>query len=505
MKRTQTSTEYMVILSVVVIVGLITVNTMSSVTLIGGGSEDKAEDAGLQTGEVGIMDSALGSTGSQKIIIRNNQAEDINILNISIKNSSGEYTLFSDDDKLLLSGKKKTLVNTSSVDLCSESGERFDTKIIVWYSKVGAEYSFEAEVSGECAESIETPESVSGSSNTAPGPITLNNPSDGETYVYQPATLNVTVNDGDGDEMDVDFYGGEKWSLFLGEMENDIPAQDGSSRGIFFKSDGTKMFEIGVENDMIYESDLAEPWNISTANYAGKNISTHKGNASGIFFKSDGTMMFETDYDSAEIYAYTLEDPWNITNASYEMNITARDDDPADVFINDNGDKMYEVGLSSARIYEYDLSDPWNLSTASYNSNITTEDASPSSLFFKGDGTKMYELGTDADVIYEYNLSSPWALSSANYTGVSRNTPAVGIYFRPDGSMLYEILSDHIGWLSLHKFFGSQSSVQDGSDATIEVDGLGTENEVNWFVEVTDGQDTVNSSKWVFTTAPPQM
>ncbi|MGM5485521.1 MAG: hypothetical protein ACQEP1_06650, partial [Nanobdellota archaeon] len=96
MGRAQTATEYMVILSVVIIIALITINTFTSVSLIGGGSGDKADDAGLQTGKVGIMDSALGSSGSQKIIIRNNQAEEISVINMSLENSTGEYALFSD-------------------------------------------------------------------------------------------------------------------------------------------------------------------------------------------------------------------------------------------------------------------------------------------------------------------------------------------------------------------------------------------------------------------------
>ena len=212
---------------------------------------------------------------------------------------------------------------------------------------------------------------------------------------------------------------------------------------VFFSPDGTKMYEVGKTK--VYQHTLSTPWDISTAAYASKSLTTESTDSTDIFFKPDGIKLYIAgDAEDNSIYQYTCSTPWDLATCSYDSVVKASQSvAPESVFFSPDGRKMYEVhdgGIN--RIYQSSLSIPWDLSTATYDSiSKATINSDPKEVYFSPDGRKMYEVGITTDYIYQYSLSTPWDLSTATYDSISVRIDnyynAEGVFFKPDGTSVY--------------------------------------------------------------------
>ena len=289
-----------------------------------------------------------------------------------------------------------------------------------------------------------------------------------------------------------------------------VAAQEATPYGVFFKPDGLKMYVTGDTGDDVNEYNLSTAWDISTAVYSSIfSIVGQAGSVSGIFFKSDGLKMYiVSDGTQNSVFEYTLSTAWTVTSAVYSNRsvsvvTTAQDVGPVGLFFKPDGTRLYVIGNAGTKIYEYVLSDAWNTSTATYvrastllgvgavaslqfsadgtrvffidtdmnvlvsydltvawdistvviamngnygNYTVTTQDTAPAELFFKSDGTKMYVLSNTNDNVYEYVLTTAWdvttaALSSTFYVGAQDTVPT-GLFFKPDGNTMYIVGDD---------------------------------------------------------------
>ena len=90
----------------------------------------------------------------------------------------------------------------------------------------------------------------------------------------------------------------------------------GVVRNGFFKSDGTKLYEIGASGDKIYQYSCSSAWDLSTCTYDNVNVSSQGSFPEGIFFKSDGTKLYEIGALSTDkIYQYSFTS--ELTNSFY--------------------------------------------------------------------------------------------------------------------------------------------------------------------------------------------
>ena len=230
-----------------------------------------------------------------------------------------------------------------------------------------------------------------------------------------------------------------------------VVAQDSAPTGVYFKSDGTKMYISGDSGNDINEYDLSTAWDISTASYSQNfSVATEETQLRDVFFKSDGTKMYIIG-QTANVFEYDLSTAWDISTAAWNApatnykNVSAEETSPRDVFFKSDGTKMYITGVIGDDINEYALSSAWDISTASYNQafSVAAQEANPNSLFFKPDGTKMYVLGTSGRDVNEYNLSTAWDVSTASYVQVfsvlTQDTLPQGLFFKPDGSKMYVV------------------------------------------------------------------
>lgn len=86
-----------------------------------------------------------------------------------------------------------------------------------------------------------------------------------------------------------------------------IAAQELAPTGVSFKDDGTRMYVVGTLSDSVFQYELSTAWDVSTASYSKEVSVAALNNApNGIFFKSDGTKMYIIDSTSDAIWAYTL-------------------------------------------------------------------------------------------------------------------------------------------------------------------------------------------------------
>lgn len=241
------------------------------------------------------------------------------------------------------------------------------------------------------------------------------------------------------------------WSVSSAVLANtkSVNAQEPSPTGIFFRPNGLKMYVIGDNTDRVYEYNLSVAWNISTATiFQSFLISAQTTNPTGLFFRSDGLKMYIASQSFPSlVYEYNLSSAWNISTLSFlqSISVNAQDQNSQDLFFKPDGLKMYIVGNFNNRINEYNLSTAWNISTTSFlqSKNVGTEDTTPSGIFIRDDGLKMYVSGAGNDRIYEYNLTTPWNITTAVFfqsflTNVS-NVLTDGIFFRSDGAKMYHV------------------------------------------------------------------
>ena len=225
-----------------------------------------------------------------------------------------------------------------------------------------------------------------------------------------------------------------------------VAAQDTNPHGIFFKTDGTKMYIIDLTGDDVTEYSLSTAWDITTASYSQSfSVAAQETGPQSLFFKPDGTKMYITGYVGDDVNEYSLSSAWDVSTASYAQNFSyASQDSIGDgLSFKSDGTKMYILGSSSDSIHEYNLSSAWDISSATFvqSFSVASEDPNPTDLFFRPDGLSFYVIGFNGDDVNEYSLSSAWDVSTAsyvqNFSFASQDTVPRDIFFNPDGTKMF--------------------------------------------------------------------
>jgi DNA-binding beta-propeller fold protein YncE len=227
-----------------------------------------------------------------------------------------------------------------------------------------------------------------------------------------------------------------------------VSAEEGAPTGVFFKPDGTKMYIIGYAGDEVNEYNLSTPWDISSETHVqARSVAAEESTPTGIFFKSDGTKMYIVGYNDVEVNEYTLSTPWDVSSETHVQarDVSAEELYPMDIFFKSDGSTMFLVGTNGDDVNEYSLSTPWDISSETHvgSRSVAAEETFPSGVFFSPDGSKMYIVGNGGDEVNEYTLSTPWDVSSETHVH-ARSVSAEeanprGIFFKSDGSTMWII------------------------------------------------------------------
>jgi DNA-binding beta-propeller fold protein YncE len=207
-------------------------------------------------------------------------------------------------------------------------------------------------------------------------------------------------------------------SRYVGQSS--VEGSNTSPQGVEIKPDGTKIYIVGVNTDVVAEYDLAVPFDVTNLSFVGSfSVNAQDNSPWGISFKPDGTRMYVTGTTSDAVHEYTLSTAWSVTSASFvrTFSVSAQEVTPTAVTFKSDGTKMYVVGYTNDTVYEYNLSTAWNISTAVYSQGFSVggQEGGPTGINFNTAGTKLYVFGFFGEDVNEYNLSTAWNISTAVY------------------------------------------------------------------------------------------
>ena len=164
------------------------------------------------------------------------------------------------------------------------------------------------------------------------------------------------------------------WNLSYLEFLTDfaVGSQDGTPTGIYFKPNGKKLYVVGFSNKKVYEYDLSTAWDVSTASFNQDfTISGQDNSPLGIYFKSNGTKMYVVGATNNKVYEYDLSTAWDVSTASFNQDfaVGSQDKEPTDICFRYDGTKMYVVGFENDKVYEYVTNIDGDMKRAVYDSD----------------------------------------------------------------------------------------------------------------------------------------
>jgi hypothetical protein len=224
------------------------------------------------------------------------------------------------------------------------------------------------------------------------------------------------VNGSTGDDVN-EYTLGTAWDITTATFVTvfSTAAQDSAPNDIFFKPDGLSMFIMGATNDIVYQYTLGTAWDVSTASYASKSFSvtSQESAPTGLWFKSDGTIMYVVGITADTVFQYTLATAWDVSTASYGgifFSIAAQEANANQINLSNDGLKMWVLGATGDDIWEYTLGTAWNVSTATPVSNfyIGFQETGPTGMFIDSTApNRVYIVGsTTADTVFQYYTSA---------------------------------------------------------------------------------------------------
>ena len=225
-----------------------------------------------------------------------------------------------------------------------------------------------------------------------------------------------------------------------------VLSQTGTMQGFRFGDSGSKVYIASASNATIYQYNLSTAYDISTASYASKSFlaSSQSANSYAVDFKSDGTKMYILGLTNDTVYQYSLSTSWDVSTTSYDsvsFSVNSQETVPTHVEFKVDGTSFYVVGLGSDTVYQYNMTTAWDLSTASYASkSMSTGLTNPKHFTFKPDGTEILVVEA-ADIITQFSLTTAWDISTGSTDSITLNvsskvTGDVAIQFNGDGTKL---------------------------------------------------------------------
>lgn len=222
---------------------------------------------------------------------------------------------------------------------------------------------------------------------------------------------------------------------------------------ISFSTDGTKMYRpASFGTNTLYQYTLSTPWDITTAVSNGSaNLSSN--GITGIYFKTDGTKLYALHFYSGVVYQYTLSTPWDITTASSDSIYKSLGTGNHYTFtMKQDGTAIYAVNSYTHTVKQFNISSAWDLSTVSANADATLNIVGSGNNYYKngaafsGNGTKLYLITTASNstgaTLLQYNLSTPWDISTgvingSNFDLTSQSSGMRGLFIDSDDRYLF--------------------------------------------------------------------
>ena len=253
-----------------------------------------------------------------------------------------------------------------------------------------------------------------------------------------------------------------------------VTNQQNTPTGLYFKSDGTKMFVVGTQSPRdVEEYALSSAWDITTASHTtGYSINSQDTGPQGLYFSPNGENMFVAGNSSDSILHYTLSTGWDLTSTvSYVGNfsVSSQATLPTGVTFGDSGTKMYVTGRNNDSIHQYNLSSAYTITSGVSHAHTLDVSAgsivvpngltNPHGISISSDGTKIWVIDPGEDIIIQINLGTAYDLSTATYSNDLTN-----IFWATSTS--YDLYIDESAEKGFVLFAGTDDSVREIDIAT---------------------------------------
>lgn len=200
--------------------------------------------------------------------------------------------------------------------------------------------------------------------------------------------------------------------------QNDIAvsAQDTQPTSVFLKSNGLELYVTGLDNSSIYQYTLSTAWSLASATYTRTlSVSAVDTIPVGLFFKSDGTKMYLVGQQNADVYQYNLGTAWNISTATYlqTLSLATSAKNPTAITFSDDGSILYITDSKYDSIVKFTLSTAWDISSAVYTDKLDIGDAggtsltNPVGIALSETANRLFIICASNDKAFELDLTSP--------------------------------------------------------------------------------------------------
>jgi sugar lactone lactonase YvrE len=278
-------------------------------------------------------------------------------------------------------------------------------------------------------------------------------------------------------------------------VQYDTSTQVTNLSDVYIRPDGVKMYVVDDVGD-VYQYTLSTPGDVSSASYdTGKTLSTgtQPNSPRGLFFSSDGSKLYIPAYTTSPfyLYQYDLGTDWDISTASYggtHLDFSGESTNVTGVTFASDGYTLYLCDTTDTTIYQYTLGTAWDLSTASFASKTYDTGGETTNLLglcISSDGYTMYIISDSADTVFQYTMGTQYDVSTSSYGGkfllVSGQTSSpTGVFLIPgDESSVFvtDLTNNYVIQYSLDvagdvSELASLSSIPDGFNGLTVEDAL---------------------------------
>lgn len=240
------------------------------------------------------------------------------------------------------------------------------------------------------------------------------------------------------DDRIVSYYSPVAWDYGVGFFNITTQTAETTPFSFYISPTGHRLYIQGSAIDKVLEFELNTPYDISTANVTGNELSvTATSSGRSVSFNDDGNILVLSYLAADELDRYTLSTPWDISTATLSnsttfsvMNLIS----PLMVRFNGDGTKMYGSRSSTTEyadlILTYTCASPYDTGNVSiqdpyyFASDLLGYHIGINSVHWNEDGSKVYLLATTGSInratVLEYTASTPYSLWSVNWDSVKK-------------------------------------------------------------------------------------
>jgi hypothetical protein len=205
-------------------------------------------------------------------------------------------------------------------------------------------------------------------------------------------------------------------------VQESVDLGEATPQELFFRPDGEKVYVVGSTGDTVREFNLTVAWDVSTLTFFQEiSVASEENTPTGLAFKSDGTKMYIVGTQNDRVSEWNLSTPWDVSTATLLQSFSVQDlePNPGSVDFNSAGTKMWVSGTTGDYIYEFDLGTAWDVSTATYfgRTYVGFQELTPAAVWVQLSQGKAWVLGQTSDRIFEYktNGTGLYLNSKINY------------------------------------------------------------------------------------------